>query len=389
MNLEMTVKQKKITIVHLITGLTTAGAEIMLYNLLSRTDRRVFDPVVVSLMDRGTLSDRIEALDIPVYTIGMKPGGVPTPTIVLRLLKTMNQLKPDLIHGWMYHGNLAAWVASIFSFRRIPIIWNIHHSISGLANEKKNTQNIIKLSSIISRFIDSVVFVSNNSKSQHESLGYFPENACVIPNGFNTVNFYPSEEARLKIRDELDLPSDTFLIGLICRYHPMKDHKNFLQAAAILQKKYPKVHFILAGRDVDENNVELLSMIKELELSNIHLLGERRDIPTITAALDITSSSSAYGEAFPMITGEAMSCCVPCVVTDVGDSAWIVGDTGKVVPPQNSQALANAWNDLIAMSEKDRKVLGTSARNRVVEKFSLESIVARFEHLYKKIVTEA
>ncbi|MDZ7959736.1 MAG: glycosyltransferase [Aulosira sp. DedQUE10] len=383
----MVIKNRFIT-AHVITGLYTGGAEMMLYNLLSRTNRELFSPMVISLMDRGTLSDRIESLGIPVYTIGMKPSALPTPAVVLRLLKTINQHNPDLIQGWMYHSNLAAWIASVLSLNKIPVVWNIHHSISGLAYEKKMTQTLIKLGARISKSINRVVFVSHNSKAQHESLRYNAENGCVIPNGFDTSKFKPSDEARLKVRAELGLPSDTFLIGLICRYHPMKDHNNFLQAAAFLQKDYPDVHFVLVGTNVERNNTVLQQSIQELKVSHIHLLGERTDIPVMTAALDIASSSSAYGEAFPMIAGEAMSCCVPCVVTDVGDSAWAVGDAGRVVPPRNSEALANAWKELIMMGEEERKALGKAARARVIECFSLGSVVAQFENLYADLLSE-
>lgn len=379
--------RSKFTIAHIITGLSIGGAEIMLYNLLSRTNLEIFSPVVISLIDRGRLGDRIESLGIPVYTIGMRPGGIPTPASILRLVQTLNQLKPDLTQGWMYHGNFAAWITNILSIRKKPVIWNIHHSINELKHEKKMTQALIKVGAGISHSINRVIFVSRNSKAQHESLGYYSENMCVIPNGFDVSRFKPSNEARLKVRDELGLAPDTFLIGLICRYHPMKDHNNFLQAAALLKKDYPDVHFVLAGRNVDQNNEELQQLIQGFRPSNIHLLGERTDIPSITAALDIASSSSAYGEAFPMIAGEAMSCCIPCVVTNVGDSARVVGNTGKVVPPRDSEALANAWKELIVMDKEERISLGKAARARVIDHFSLDSVVAQFEDLYQNLLS--
>jgi glycosyltransferase involved in cell wall biosynthesis len=368
-------------ILYVITGLTTGGAEMMLYKLLSKLDRNRFAPVVVSLMDRGTFGDRIEALGIPVHTIDMK-SGIPTPAAIGRLIGTVRQLKPDLIQGWMYHGNLAAQFASLFSSHKIPVLWSIHHSLDSLASEKKMTQAIIRFSSIISLYTNQIVFVSKNSKLQHEALGYCSENSCIIPNGFDT-SFKPSIEARRTIRAELGLPEDSFLIGLIARYHPMKDHANFLQAAALLLKDYPNVQFVLAGNGVDEKNPTLCQLIHELGIAEgIHLLGERQDIPRLTAALDIASSAS-YTEAFPNVIGEAMSCAVPCAVTDVGDSAWIVGNAGRVVPPRDSEALANAWKELIELGPEGRKALGKAARVRIIESFSLNSVVARYESLYE------
>jgi glycosyltransferase involved in cell wall biosynthesis len=372
-----------IKIVYLTTGLSTGGAEIMLYHLLSRINKQKFELAVVSLTDRGTYGDRIEKLGIPVHTINMKPG-IPTPTAIWRLTQTFNHLQPDLIQGWMYHGNLAANIATILFKQKIPIFWSIHHSITSLRSEKRMTRSIIKIGTYISKLNRKVIFVSQNSKNQHEKLGYSSNNSCVIPNGFDTSQFQPSFTAKSNICSELKIPNNSFLIGLICRYHPMKDHANFLKAAALLSKQKPHVHFVLAGTNVDHKNINLIKVIQELKLlDNVHLLGERDDMPNIIPAFDIVSLASAYGEAFPLIIGESMSCGVPCVVTDVGDARWIIGDTGKVVPPKNPEALADGWQDLIDMSMEERQKLGIAARSRIVNLFSLDSVVSKYEHLYE------
>ncbi len=169
----------------------------------------------------------------------------------------------------------------------------------------------------------------------------------------------------------------------------MKDHANFLQAAALLVKNNRDIHFLLAGTEINQENQTLYQLIKELGLvNNVHLLGECSDMPRLTAALDIASSASAYGEAFPLILGEAMSCGVPCVVTDVGDSGWIVGNTGKVVPPRNPEALANAWQELIALGIEGRETFGRAARERIIECFALDSVVTQYEQLYKKVLVK-
>lgn len=375
----------KKVVLYVITGLYTGGGERMLYNLLSKINRDRFSPVVLSLLDRGTWGDRIEALGVPVHTIDMKRGK-PTTTAFWRLTQIVSQIEPDLIQGWMYHGNLAAQVAAVFNHKKIPVLWSIHNSADSLVSENKMTEAVIKFGAWISKYPAKVAFVSRTSKLQHEALGYSFSNSCVIPNGFDTSVFTPSSEARLSVRFELKLPDNSFIIGLICRYHPMKDHANFIQAAALLLKNYPAVHFILAGTEVNSENHNLQNVIKHLEICHhIHLLGERKDIPRLTAALDISTSASAYGEAFPMVVGEAMSCGVPCVVTDVGDSGWIVGKTGRVVPPRNPEALVNAWKELIERSSEGRETLGKAARQRIIENFSLDSVVDQYEKLYEGV----
>jgi len=376
-------------IVYTIVGLTTGGAEIMLYRILSKINRDLFSPYVVCLMDRGTLGDRIEALGIPVYTLGMKTAGAPTPNVIWKLVNIIREIKPDLIQGWMYHGNLAAQFASLFVGKQIPVFWNIQGTVYSLKLEKQMTAAIIKLSAYLSRFTSKVIHVSQVGKIQHEALGYDKKNGCVIFNTVDTSLFVPSEAARADIRAELGLPENAFLIGLVCRYHPMKDHANFLQAAAHLLQEYPDIHFALVGTGVVKENESLYQTIEQLGISHrTYLLGERSDMPRITAALDIASSASAYGEGWPLIVGEAMSCGVPCTVTDVGDSGLIVGNTGWVVPPKNPEALAKAWQESIELGAEGREALGKAARTRVIECFSLDSVVASYERLYESAMTQ-
>jgi glycosyltransferase involved in cell wall biosynthesis len=214
-------------------------------------------------------------------------------------------------------------------------------------------------------------------------LGYYVDSSRVIPNGIDTSLFAPSNEVRSTVRSWLGVPSNAFLIGLIARYHPQKDHATFLQAAALLIKRHPEVHFLLAGLEVDWENQTLQHLVQELKLLNqIHMLGECSDILSLTAALDIAVSSSSYGEGLSLAIGEAMACEVPCVVTDVGDSAILVSNTGIVVPPRNPPALANAWECLIDAGAEARCELGKAARERILQHYSLESIVRNYENLY-------
>jgi glycosyltransferase involved in cell wall biosynthesis len=175
------------------------------------------------------------------------------------------------------------------------------------------------------------------------------------------------------------------LIGLIGRYDPMKDHSTFNKAACLLLRERRDVHFILAGRDVKWENKPLAKQIRDVWKGHFHLLGERNDVANIGAALDVASSSS-YGEGFPNIIGEAMSCGVPCVVTDVGDSERIVGDTGRVVPPKDPDALAKAWKELIDLGEEGRERLGLAARKRIRDHFELSQISKKYEAFYSSLV---
>ena len=370
----------KLRIVYLITGLHRCGAEMMLVNLLRGIDRERFAPTVISLMDRGQLGHVLEALDVPVETVGLS-AGQPTPTAMFRLIRLVRKARPHLIQGWMYHGNLAAQLVS--SFVRVPVCWCIHNSFHSFAAEKPLTRLTIRASARLSTLARRIVYVSHAGRAEHERIGFCAEHASVIPNGIDLDLFKASPEARTTVRAELGIARDTPLVGLIGRVHPQKDHANFLRAAAILARSRPDVHFALAGAGADAGNRELARLHNELQLNGqVHFLGERTDMPRITAALDVATSSSCYGEALSLAIAEAMASSVPCVVTDVGDSGLLVGKTGVVVPPRNSDALAAAWSRLLRLSLIEQQQLGGAARERVAEHYSLGRAVRRYEELY-------
>jgi glycosyltransferase involved in cell wall biosynthesis len=375
-----------IKVLFITSGLKTGGAEMMLHQLLSRINRSKFQPAVISLRDRGTFGDRLAALSIPVETLNLQVG-LSTPIKLYRLVKIMEKIQPDIIQGWMYHGNLASQIAKIFLSKKIPVILSIHNTIYSSNNFKTTTYGVVKLSGYLSRNSALTIYVSQLSKSQHEKLGYSDKNVTVIPNGVDILKFKPNINARKSVRDELGVCDNCIIIGMIARFAPQKDHNNFLEAANLIHQDNKNVHFLLCGTGVNGENQVLQGLVDQLGLSNnISLLGERADIARLIAALDIATLSSAYGEAFPLVVAEAMAGGVPCVVTDVGDSGWIVGDTGTVVEPRNPQALANAWNNLINWTVQERKSLGQSARERVQKLFSLESVVNHYESLYESIL---
>jgi glycosyltransferase involved in cell wall biosynthesis len=222
------------------------------------------------------------------------------------------------------------------------------------------------------------------SANQHEAIGYRADRRSVIPNGFDCERFQPDTGARASVRAELGLDEETPLIGLIARYHPMKDHANFLAAARLVLKQEPTAHFLLAGPCVEVSTKELSTLVSTLGLQGrIHLLGERSDIPRLTAALDIACSSSAWGEGFPNVIGEAMACGVPCVVTDVGDSAWIVGETGFVVSPKSPQELAESLQKAIGL-EEENKLDREMIRQRIIDSFSLSTFVEKTADVLEK-----
>lgn len=372
-------------VLHIITSLDTGGAEKMLYKLLSGMDKTRFESRVICLIPPGPVEKQIRSLGIPVESLGLERGRV-SPGGLIRLLKKTRDWKPDIIQTWLYHADLLGYLAArIFGIKNL--IWNIRCTRMELEKYSWVTEWTVKACGFFSNYPKVILANSDIAKDQHiHTYGYNDKKFQIILNGFDLSVFKPDREAGKKIRQELDIPEDSMCVGLVGRYDPQKDHLSFIRAASIVTQRFPDMIFVLAGKNVDMNNSEIIYLIKEMKLNNnFRLLGERSDIPDIMNAMNVYCSSSAFGEGFPNVVGEAMACGLPCVVTDVGQSASIVDHTGFVVRPGNHDELADSLIKLASLPGDQLKKLGEEARKRVAKYYSLEKIVKEYENLYLTI----
>ena len=370
-------------VVHIITGLHVGGAEMMLHKLLATMDRSQFEPTVISLIPGGECRALIEAEGVRVHDLDMK-AGMPSVGQIKKLRQLARELRPDLVQGWMYHGNVIASVFAKFVPGNPRLLWNIRHSLPDLRQEKLGTRLVIRLGAVGSQGPDRIIYNSTISQEQHALLGYARGKAEMIPNGFEMDRFRPSPQAAAQLRSELGLATGTVLIGMAARRHPVKGHENFLKAAARLRDAGRDCHFVLAGRGVTDEDAVLRDLSSGAMRGYVHLLGQRQDMPSFLAALDLLCVPS-FGEGFPNVLGEAMACGVPCVATDVGESRIIIADTGRVVPPGDPVALATALEELLVLEPEERTALGRRCRTRIQENYSLENIAARYAALYQSV----
>jgi glycosyltransferase involved in cell wall biosynthesis len=376
-----------IKILHLITDLNTGGAETSLFRLLSNMDNEMFDNQVVSLIPVGRVGEKIRELGIKVHSLDMRPGR-PTFSALVRLTAWLQREKPDILQTWLYHADLLGIMAG--SIAKIPIvIWNIRNSNIDYSQYRRLSGFVVQVCSWLSRWPKAVVSNSYAGRDFHIRLGYNPRRWKIIPNGIDTQVFRPDCEAYYSLRQELGLAPDTPLIGQVARYDPMKNHKGFLMAAGDLARSDSRVHFIMVGQGVSNDNTALLEIINQEGLAGrVHMLGRRDDMPRLNAALDILTSASSFGEGFPNAVAEAMACEVLSVVTDVGDAALIVGETGRIVPPRDPEALAKAWSEILSLSPSERQSLGLIARQRIIDHYSLDKMVSAYCRLYQDIIEE-
>lgn len=370
-------------ICHIITGLSIGGAETTLYNLLNSGLGSENEVTVISLSDTGDFGDRLRVLGIKVYALGMKRRIPPTFTL-FRLRKLMIRLQPDLIQGWMYHGNFAAAFAAWLAPSNPGLIWNIRQCLYSLGAEKLLTQQVVKATRHFSTHADAIIYNSRLARQQHEAFGFAATRSQVIANGFKLENLQPRIEQRATTRFSLGMSAGCLVVGHVARYHPMKDHATFLRASIQVAEELPQVYFLLAGRKVNFANSDLAGIVPPHLVSRFYFVGEHDNVPALMAAMDVFCQSS-WSEAFPNVLGEAMAAGVPCVATDVGDSAIIIGETGIVVPPKNSNALARALLAILSKSDQERLALGRAGRSRIETNYSLPDSVAQYEALYKNI----
>ncbi|MEZ5653238.1 MAG: glycosyltransferase [Burkholderiaceae bacterium] len=365
----------------IINDLDLGGAERMLLKVSSRLSPAI-RPIVLSLARNGKLNEEFEAAGIPVTDlaisgIGSLPGGL------WRGWKALRRFRPEVCNTWMYHADLIGGLLARAAGTK-AVAWNIRNSNLDPSRSSLATRVLVRVNAMLSRRLPArIICCAQVAQRVHVEIGYDGSRFVHVPNGFDTDAFRPDAEARVAIRRELGIANDVPLIGLVARWHAQKDHRNFVRAATLLRHDFPQAHFMLVGQGCDSDNEILARWLSTDALTDhFHLLGPRTDIARLTAALDIATSSSASGEAFPNTLGEAMACGIPCVTTDVGDSGAVIGDTGYLVPAHDSHALANAWKAVLLLPTDERAKLGLAARERVEMHFDLNSIARTYESLF-------
>lgn len=363
---------------HVISGLGVGGAEAMLVKVLSVLRHRHHHSVI-SLQAGGAMEERIRELGIPVRSLDV--GGQGSHISALRALRNaVRSEKPDFVQGWMYHGNLAATIAAWGA--GCGVGWNIRQTLYDIANEKRGTRWVIRANSMLSSLPDVLLYNSDVSRQQHQKLGFSSKRAQLLPNGFDTQKFAPETSVSARIRAGLGITETMPIVGHVARFHPMKDHAAFVAAGTKLLAENSRLSLVLLGRGVEWSNpcFSPLTAFKD----RVHLLGEKKDTADFMKAFDVLVSSSAWGEGFPNVLGEAMATGVPCVATNIGDSPAIIGNAGVIVEPRDVSALAAGIKQLLSLTPNERLDLGKRARRRILERYSLSAIADEYAHIYER-----
>ncbi len=366
----MILRPRKIFVV--TAGLRGGGAEAMLARLATARPSIADEITVVSLIPAEAHVARLVAGGVEVLELRFdKAGGIVTG--LFKLARLIAERRPQIVQGWMYHGDLAALVALALSGRRrdTHLVWGIRCSAMDWRSYGPGLALVVKACALLSRWPDMVTANSAAGLKSHMALGYHPRRAQVVANGIDLDEFRPDTVARAAVRSEFAIPEDAIVLAHVARVDAMKDHGSFLAAMAML----PDVSALLVGA-----GAENLAPAR-----NLFRLGRRCDVARLFAAADFVVSSSRFGEGFSNVLAEGMACGLPAVATDVGDAKLIIGDTGLVVPPENPDALAAAIRQLAGESAGARAERGSRARARIAENFTLEHAIRRYVELYASL----
>jgi glycosyltransferase involved in cell wall biosynthesis len=370
-----------VTVLHVITGLNDGGAEAALFRLVCFD--RAHCHHVVSMMDLGKYGPALRERGISVDCLEMQPGRADFASF-RKLVRLIRRVRPDVVQTWMYHadllGGMAARVAGVHA-----VSWGIRHSNLTPGTVKRSTIWVARACAVLSKWIPArIVSCSAQAAVAHRRIGYASRKLSVIPNGYDLVRFGHDEAARAALRTEWGA-DDAFVIGMVARYDPQKDHDNLIGALSRLVGAGHRILCVLVGTGMDRDNASLMAALDAIGVADkVLLLGRRADIPQVMSALDLHVLSS-LGEAFPNVLAEAMACGTPCVTTDVGDAALIVGDCGWVVPPRDSVALASAIADAMsAAGDRDAwSARRARARKHIESTFTIERMAESYASVWE------
>jgi glycosyltransferase involved in cell wall biosynthesis len=375
----------KIKVLHIISGLMSGGAEAMLGRVARTSLKLGVDHAVVSMTGGGHIADELESAGIAVHVLGARRNFSAIRQIG-PIGRIVSEVRPDVIQGWMYHGNLAATAAGRMKLAGcVPVIWNVRATAQSLRHVSPLTALAIVVGVPLSRSPCSIIYNSLRAADDHERLGYSRTRRVIIPNGFDTAQFRPDPDRRTSLLHELALPSDAAIIGRVANFHPYKDFQTLFDAFSIIAQADPSAFLVLVGRSLTTANKEFSKLLASASFADrIRIMGERSDVARIVPGFDILLSSSSSSEAFPNVIGEAMACGVPTITTDAGDSRSILGDPTRVANVRDPPMLAELSLRVLSLDAAARREIGKTDRERVIEHYSIEAVTQSYVDLWRQ-----
>jgi glycosyltransferase involved in cell wall biosynthesis len=361
-------------IAHLITGLGTGGAERQLKALVTDPNKNTLEHIVISLKDEGALGKQLVGHPgVYLYCLNLHKSV----SGFWKLYKILKQEKPDILQTWLYHADFLGLIyGKLAKIRRI--VWNIRCSNMDLSLYSWHTGLIVRILKYLSPLPDAIITNSHAGRIFHTKLGYKPKRWVRIPNGIDTDLYKPDKKSGQVLRRSLEIPDKAMVIGMLGRVDPQKDYPMFLKAMKNISHNEKNIFCMIAGKDTDSTHWPIVP-------PRLVRLGEWEKVPEFLNALDVMVLSSAFGEGFPNVVGEAMACGIPTITTRVGDAALIVQTESQIVPPKQTGKLILALKQMLSLSAKERQAIGLEGRERILSSFSLPVMRKRYTTFYNNL----
>lgn len=374
----------RIRLAFLIRSLNRGGSERQLAELAAHLDPRAFDVLVLTFYPGGGVWEELVTHPTVRLESLHKRGRWDIVACAWHLARVLRAWRADILHTYLVEPSIYGLLAT----RLAPgpaVVWAVRASNIDFSLFERINRVTFRVAAWLSRFADLIVANSEAGRTHHVKSGYASARFITIQNGIDTNRFRPAKDARTTARAAWKVADDQFVVGVSARLDPLKDHPTLLKAIADLCRQFPNVRLVCCGAGSDEYLRNMRILARDLGIfDRVLWVGEEPQMEAAYAGFDSLCSSST-SEGFSNSIAEAMACGVPCVVTDVGDSAEIVGDTGYVVPAHDPQALARALATLLVLTPSERSALGERARVRIVTKYQIATMVARTTAMYRKL----
>lgn len=366
-------------IVHIISSLDVGGCEKTLYDLLNFNKSNRANTLIISLNKDGYYKRKLEQNSYKVFSLNLKKNKI---TSILLFIKLILNFKPDIIQGWMYHGNIFALIAKVILFKKTNLFWNIRQTLYDVKFEKKNTRIFIYFGKIFSNFPKKILCNSQISILQHIKYGY-SNNFQLVRNGIDTNKFQIDPNLGKIFREKYNIDEDAFCIGLIARYHPMKDHNFFIKNILKVLKKR-NVIVVMVGRDLKKNKNEIFKIVPNNLINQFILIDEYENINEVLNSLNIICVTSRWGEGMSNILIEAMATGLSCISSDIGDNKFLIENFGNTFAVGNDKSFISLLNDNIIL-KSNYKNKSNIIRDHIIKNYSLNSMFKNYFHIYKAV----
>lgn len=366
-------------IVHIISGLKSGGAERSLFNICNSNISDYFIQSVICLGDKAIYGDKLEELGVEVYYLNFKNNNKLFAFINFKNI--IKKISPDIVQGWMTHGNFASVLAYFILSGRPSLFWNIRQTVYKLKHEYILTRFLFLINILLSRLPNGIISNANISIKQLIKFGYKNDSFILIPNGFDTNYWKPDHNLRQIERNKLKFNENDFVLGYVGRYHPMKNIKLLLEAFHKLSQQNSKIKLVIVGQNLNNYNIKEKSIIDMIPQNQILIIDNTEDVKKYYNIFDLLILCSAWGEGFPNVLGEAMSSELCCISTPVGDTPDILEDVGYLVPLDDVDFLIEKVKNCMDNPEELNK-LGRKARIKILNQYSMEKTINSYLNIY-------